>query len=256
VKKFAAVVAVIAAAALLSGCVAAQPSSAKPTDSAASNLVAIPRVHDLSVSAAKTTLGEAGLTVTVKPKSQSAQKTSSCLSADSTDPAAGSKVEKGSRVALYEVPATVITMAAESGKTYQSAQADLGTLCLKAAASDPSVGATWNVTGQSVPPGHTVKVGTTITLTVAAPVITYSVTGNGTDSSLITWTVPGTSNTEQATDASLPWSKSFPDVNGSGTISAHVHDGTSISCSITDDGVVVDQQTATGANAIVQCSRR
>jgi hypothetical protein len=81
------------------------------------------------------------------------------------------------------------------------------------------------------------------------PQMTYAITGDG-GSASITWN--SQDGTEQATNASLPWSLTM-DVVGFKYVSAQNLDGASITCSIRVDGKVIAQNTSTGQYGIVVC---
>ena len=90
--------------------------------------------------------------------------------------------------------------------------------------------------------------------------VVYSVTGTGTgSSSTITYDTTqegaGQNGESQASDASLPWSKT---ITASGlftdfSLSAQNGAGGSITCTITEDGKVLNTNTATGQFAIASC---
>jgi hypothetical protein len=90
--------------------------------------------------------------------------------------------------------------------------------------------------------------------------VVYSVTGNGTlSSSTITYATVqegnGQNGESQASDAALPWSKT---ITASGlftdfTLSAQNGGSGSITCTITEDGKVINTNTATGQYAIATC---
>lgn len=85
------------------------------------------------------------------------------------------------------------------------------------------------------------------------PKITLRITGNGSESGVITYT-EGTS-IEQATNASIPWTKKVSPNFDFYELSAQDDDGTSITCEIIDtDGTVLDKHTSTGLYAIASCS--
>ena len=137
--------------------------------------------------------------------------------------------------------------------------------CSDAVAAVTSAGLTTTATcspdepvkAQSPAAGTVVAALSSVTISAPPPMIVYTITGNGRSSNVITWTVPGSFDIEQASDAALPWSMSFPeptDGDSVENISAQDEYGSSISCSITDNGTVIDSETATGQYAIVQCS--
>lgn len=218
----------------------------------------VPSVAGENLTAAEASLNAAHLTSTyaLPAVAGSLTEAGTCYRADSTTPAAGTTAQPGDLVTINVQP---ITMSIPNvvGLTYGNALSTLTTSCFIGVAPS-STESNWKVTAQAVAPGTEDAAGTQVTLTVQAPpppVTVFTITGNGSQSSTITWTIPGTFDIEQATNVSLPWSKTFPDaIDGThGNISAQDDDGTSISCTITVDGQVVDSQTATGEYAIVQC---
>lgn len=85
------------------------------------------------------------------------------------------------------------------------------------------------------------------------PAITYKITGNGSQSGVVTY-IEGGSSIEQATNASLPWTKRVSPNSDYYSVSAQDADGTSITCEILDtDGTVLDKHTSTGLYAIASC---
>lgn len=94
----------------------------------------------------------------------------------------------------------------------------------------------------------------------AAITVTYAVTGNGSRASTVTFNDPSGSGASiaQDTQASLPWTKTYTlrqaDLAGLYTLSAQDDNGSSITCTITVDGKVIDTHTATGPYAIASCS--
>jgi beta-lactam-binding protein with PASTA domain len=119
--------------------------------------------------------------------------------------------------------------------------------------SDPDQ--TWHVTKQSPARGHKIPAGSNVDVWWGPPQVVYTITGNGSYASSITYSTGGT-NQRQATNVRLPWSFTMPeDDSGFGfyIVLAQDGNGTSISCSITDDGTVLTRQTSTGRYAIAQC---
>lgn len=90
-----------------------------------------------------------------------------------------------------------------------------------------------------------------------ADIVQYSVWGNGSTASSVTYSIPnGAFSQSQVGDASIPWSVTLP-ISGSFNafvLLAQAGDGNSISCAITINGQIVDQQTSTGQYTIVTCS--
>jgi hypothetical protein len=91
----------------------------------------------------------------------------------------------------------------------------------------------------------------------ATSTLTYSVWGNGTMANSVTYSIPnGAFSQAQANGAPLPWKIDLP-ITGSNnvyTVLAQAGDGNSISCTISINGTIVDQQTSTGDYSIVTCS--
>jgi len=117
----------------------------------------------------------------------------------------------------------------------------------------------WNLVGVSPAPGTSVPLGTTVTVNYEAPVIEYKVTGNG-SRAMVTWIAPGSSSIAQDSSGSIPWTKTFPYSSYSiyssnyGSIGAQALNGNVITCTLTVDGRVVDEQTSTGRYSVVMCS--
>jgi hypothetical protein len=92
--------------------------------------------------------------------------------------------------------------------------------------------------------------------------LVYTVTGDSTDSNVTYSTYTGgTSGSEQATNASLPFTKTYTvkqggtfDFNSFSVFASNGQTGTSITCSITLDGKIVSTHTATGPYASADCS--
>lgn len=85
---------------------------------------------------------------------------------------------------------------------------------------------------------------------VVSDKVTYKITSNS-STALITYTDNG--SIEQATGATLPWTKTV--VRGDFvSVSAQDDNGTTITCAILDsDGSVISKHTSTGAYAIASC---
>ena len=105
----------------------------------------------------------------------------------------------------------------------------------------------------------------TPTPTAAAPVpapppvdtVQYSVWGNGSSASSVTYSIPnGAFSQSQVADAGIPWSVTLP-ITGSYNsfvMVVQAGDGNSISCAISINGRIVDQETSTGQYTVVTCS--
>ena len=86
--------------------------------------------------------------------------------------------------------------------------------------------------------------------------IVYTVTGDGTADITFDTFANGNSGTDQLTGQALPWTKSITE---SGlfnlySVSAGITTGTTATCTITVDGKVVSNHTATGQFANVDCT--
>jgi beta-lactam-binding protein with PASTA domain len=115
---------------------------------------------------------------------------------------------------------------------------------------------TWHVIKQVPAPGGTAHAGSRVAIWWGPPRVVYTVTGNGTFASSITYSTGGT-NQRQAVNARLPWSFSMPENDSDFAyyaVLAQDGSGTSITCTITDDGHLVTRQTSTGSYAIADCS--
>jgi hypothetical protein len=173
-------------------------------------------------------------------------------------PAAGSMAPKGSTVSLtFQEPLQVVPRFV--GLHTDDLTDAFGTTSFAEADSPADPDSTWHVTKQVPSAGSKARAGSKVTIYWGPPLVIYTVTGNGRTSNVITYIKPGTTDIEQASGARLPWSASFAEPDGDSfenfeSVSAQDEWGTSISCSITDDGQVVDRETATGRYAIVQCS--
>lgn len=111
------------------------------------------------------------------------------------------------------------------------------------------------VVGQNVAPGSVVAVDADIKLENKPKGYAYRVTGNGSVAD-VSWAQPGSYNTQQANDTSLPWEKVFdPAMSGSTMLSGYLTDGgTEITCQVLKDGVIVKEFSSSGANAMVSCN--
>jgi len=90
------------------------------------------------------------------------------------------------------------------------------------------------------------------------PVVVYDVVSDGPTAGYVTYL--STTGTEQATGATLPFSKEIPLDNtlferSTFSLSAQSSAGaTMITCTITVDGEMVSEQTSTGEFAVVSCA--
>ncbi|ARC55962.1 Putative membrane protein mmpS5 [Frondihabitans sp. 762G35] len=92
--------------------------------------------------------------------------------------------------------------------------------------------------------------------------VTYEVTGDGTKAMNVTYLTfnGGGSSQAQATSAPLPFKKVIPIKSDQlfessiFSLVAQADDGTKISCKITVDGKVIQEQTSTGQYSVVTCS--
>lgn len=111
------------------------------------------------------------------------------------------------------------------------------------------------VVGQNVKPGSVVAVDADIELENKPKGYAYRVTGNGSVAD-VSWSQPGSHNTQQANDTPLPWEKVFdPAMSGSTMLSGYLTDGgTEITCQVLRDGVIVKEFSSSGANAMVSCN--
>lgn len=256
-----ALLAALAATLALVGCSAgnAAPSHLVSHSSPRSPAVSIPNVDNvigLKYSEAYKDLEGEGYTVVLDTPSDDVENYQEYFVVKGQHPVA-TKARPGTTITLHveQIPLAAPNVV---GQTYSQAQATIeaadGKL-VAAGAGQPEPD--WIVSAQDPPAGAAVKVGATITLTAPAPQVVMTITGNGSHSNVITYTIPGTFNIEQASDAPLPWTMSFPytgeGLTAHGNISAQDDNGTSISCSISVAGSVVDQETATGQYAIVEC---
>lgn len=171
----------------------------------------------------------------------------------------GSKRHPENTVITLTVKPMMESILNEVGKEYSAAKSDLATVGLKAtSAQDTGIDeqSSWKVASQSPAAGVSLPYGSPVSLVLTQPKIVYKVTGNGSESNIITYSPPGQSSPEQASNAHLPWSMSWPDNNLGGFeyVSAQDENGTSISCAIIEDGEVLQSQTSTGQYAIVTCS--
>lgn len=112
----------------------------------------------------------------------------------------------------------------------------------------------WNLTSSSVAPGTVVPLGSSVTAVYKMPVYEYRVTGTG-SRAMITWSPPDSFSIAQDTSAALPWVMEFPYYGGDsyGNFNALSSSGSEITCTLTADGRVVDQQTSYGQYAMVMC---
>lgn len=146
-----------------------------------------------------------------------------------------------------------VTVPDVDGLTWDEAADAIESVGLVAVVSPQKPSWNWNLVDVDPMPGTVVDSGSRVTLTYEEPVVEYKVTGNG-SRALITWIAPGASSIQQDTSASVPWVTEFSYSTSYGTISAQALNGTEITCTITVDGRIVDQNTSKGAYTIVMCS--
>jgi beta-lactam-binding protein with PASTA domain/predicted small secreted protein len=112
----------------------------------------------------------------------------------------------------------------------------------------------WSVSAQSPAPGTKNPPGGTVHIRFAAPQVVYKISANGGTVSITYSSSSG--DTVQATGARTPWAHTMPESDDEDPfyyISAQLNSGTEVSCSIYDDGVLVDHSTSTGQYSIVSC---
>lgn len=222
------------------------------------HLITVPQVVGMSESQAKTLAKSNGLTFGYN--TDDVQSTAStipqiALDIDHQSPAAGKKVKKGTKLEVT-LELSSLTVPDEVGQACTDAVSDLVAEGFSSTTSC-TAGA---IVSSERPTAGVVALGlSNVVLVFRVPMVVYSVTGNGGVSNVITFTKPGTVDIEQASNARLPWSARFPEPDATAidnfeSVSAQDESGTSISCTITDDGTVVDHETATGRYAIVECS--
>jgi len=99
--------------------------------------------------------------------------------------------------------------------------------------------------------------------TAASHTVEYQVTSDASTANNITYYTfsNGQGGSEQANGAPLPWSKQITvkggglfDFNSLNITAMAAADATTITCTITEDGVVKSTQTSTGAYAVVTCN--
>ncbi|MEV0249791.1 MmpS family transport accessory protein [Nocardia sp. NPDC050712] len=84
--------------------------------------------------------------------------------------------------------------------------------------------------------------------------ITYEIVSDAGELNSVTY-FDGNSELKQETSATAPWSKSFTNSSTVALISLGAQtNGSSVTCRITVDGKVADEQTATGKYAVVNCT--
>jgi beta-lactam-binding protein with PASTA domain len=170
-------------------------------------------------------------------------------------PAGGSKAPEGTTVALtFQEPLKVVPKFV--GLHFDDLTTKLGETTFVEVDNPSTPDGSWHVTKQVPAAGHQARAGSNVTVFWGPPTVVYTVTGNGSYASSITYSTGGT-NQRQAANAHLPWSFSMPEDNGDFTyyaVLAQDGNGSSITCTITDDGQVVTRQTSTGAYAIASCS--
>lgn len=88
----------------------------------------------------------------------------------------------------------------------------------------------------------------------AGKMIRYEITGDSGAAQNVTYSI--NQGQQQETNVGLPWSKEFTADQGFQTFVVNAQNsGTgSISCTITVDGKVINQQTSNGQYAVVMCS--
>lgn len=245
---------------LMAGC-AATPAHPHPTHTHSPAKVAtttyVNNVVGLKYSDVQSTLRGNGLTAALDVPDTNVDSYPMFYTVRSQTPPVNTKVKIGSTVTLH-VEVDPITAPNVVGQTLTQAEEAIKAATGQLTAT-PDAGAqlTWTVQTQNPAAGTPVKPGTSIALSAPAPQVVFSVWGDGSESNVITYTIPGSFNIEQAAEAALPWSMAFP-YTGSGylahgNLSAQDDDGSSISCAISVNGKIVDQHTATGQYAIVQC---
>lgn len=169
--------------------------------------------------------------------------------------AAGTSVPFGTTVD-FTLQAPLVIVPELIGKSASSADSDLKALGFVPASATPTAQSTWTITSQEPAAGSQVTEGTTVTYTLTGPTITFEVTGNG-STAMVTWAPPGSFSISQDTNASVPWSMTFPD-NGydryeRGNFNAQMMDGDSITCTMYRNGEVVLTNTSSGPYAVVSC---
>lgn len=209
--------------------------------------VSIPELIGLTVSGAAAEAERAGLLVQVSPGT--AENDWEVLTQSL---AAGDSVRFGTVVEIVAAP-PLITVPSVLGLSQSQARSELEELGFVVAFSPTGADSDWSIASQSPAAGSAAREGSTVTVVLREPRIVYSVTGNGSRAS-ITWTIPGsTGSIAQDGNASLPWSISFPYQSGYTSVLAQMLNGSSITCTITVNGVVTKQVTSTGQFAIAVC---
>lgn len=110
------------------------------------------------------------------------------------------------------------------------------------------------VIDQNIEAGSVITIDTNIILENKPKGYAYRVSGNGSLAD-ISWSQPGSYNTQQANATTLPWEKTFdPAMSGSSILSAYLSDdGDEITCQVLKDGLVIKEFTSTGSHAMVSC---
>lgn len=209
--------------------------------------VSVPELIGLTVSGAAAEAERAGLLVQVSPSAAENDwevLTQSLAAADS--------VRFGTVIELVAAP-PLVTVPSVLGLSQSQARSNLEDLGFVVVFSPTGADSDWSIASQSPAAGSVAREGSTVTVVLREPRIVYSVTGNGSRAS-ITWTIPGsTGSIAQDGNASLPWSISFPYQSGYTSVLAQMLNGSSITCTITVNGVVTKQVTSTGQFAIAVC---
>lgn len=163
------------------------------------------------------------------------------------------RVDAGTEVVLVlELP--FVAVPDLRGLSTSAASAALEKAGLAAASESLGGNPSWTIATQDPSAGALALPGSSVSFALAQPTIVYEVTGNG-SRAMVTWIAPGTFNISQDTNARLPWSMSWP-YNGSsvrGNFNAQMMNGNSITCRIIIDGQVVQENTSSGAYAVVSC---
>lgn len=226
--------------------------------SADANLVKVPSLYGMSESDAKATAKAHHLKFEYDTDDILTASTSIpeiAVDVKSQSPKAGKEVKKGT-ILHASLELAQLTVPDEVGSACSDAVTDLTANGFTSTSScaDGAIVKSQNPAAGAIATGLS-----EVSLISTVPMVVYSVSGNGGYSNVITFTKPGTVDIEQASNARLPWHASFPEpgpdaIDNFESISAQDENGTSISCTITDNGVVVDHETATGRYAIVECS--
>ncbi|WP_194421209.1 MmpS family transport accessory protein [Microbacterium abyssi] len=117
---------------------------------------------------------------------------------------------------------------------------------------DGSAYGTHRVMKQSPAAGTIADPAKAIELTLVPPTVAYEVVGDGTRAT-ITWFAPGTFDISQATDAQLPWKKTWETESDYRNFNAQTMNGSNITCNIYVNGELRKTNTSTGPYAVVSC---